>query len=222
MTTPSTPRKAGPFTGDGSQDSWPFTFKVFSASDILVTALEGGAERTLAVDADYSVTLNTNQDTSPGGTVTYALADGDTLVITGGAAYEQALDIPGGGNFNPTALEAQLDRIVMQIQQLSEQLGRALVAPVTGGEVELPSSTPGLAEVNVFHELYTATGNGSTTEFDVGFSPASAFSVDVAVAGLVQTPGTDWSADAGTTITFTSAPPSGVPILVRGFFYTTA
>lgn len=142
MTTPSTARKAGPFTGNGSQNSWPFTFKVFAAGDIKVTIADtAGAESVLALDSDYTVTLNGNQDTSPGGSVTYLLTDGYKLTVTGDIDYDQGYDIPNGGNFNPIALENQLDRMVMQTQQLAEQMVRAVKVPVTDdGTGELSSA----------------------------------------------------------------------------------
>lgn len=132
MTTPSTARKAGPYTGTGAQTSWPFGFKTFVASDIRVTAADAnGVERTLVLNVDYGVALNANQESSPGGTVTYLLPSGHRLSITGAIAYDQPLDLPSGGNFNPVALENQLDRSTMQIQQLAEGLARAVKVPVT-------------------------------------------------------------------------------------------
>lgn len=132
MTTPSTARKAGPFTGNGSQNSWAFTFKVFAASDVKVTVADAaGTETVLVLGTDYTVSLNANQDTSPGGSVTYLLASGGKLTVTGDLDYDQPLDIPAGGNFNPVAFENQLDRMVMQTQQLAEEMGRAVKVPVT-------------------------------------------------------------------------------------------
>lgn len=140
MTTPSTARKAGPLLGNGSTTAFPFTFKVFAAADVAVTiANSSGVETPLVLNTDYSVTLNGNQDTSPGGTITYpisgaALPSGSKLSIVGDLDYDQPLDLPSGGNFSPTALENQLDRATMQIQQLAEGLSRAAKLPVTNSE----------------------------------------------------------------------------------------
>ena len=137
MTIPSTTRKAGPFTGNGSNTSFPFTFKVFSTADVAVTVNDAlGAETVLVLDSDYSVTLNVDQEATPGGTVTYPisgtpLASGLKLSITGNVSYEQGTDIPTGGDFNPTILENALDSLSMQIQQLDEAVSRAAVVPVT-------------------------------------------------------------------------------------------
>lgn len=132
MTTPSTERKAGPFNGNGSTTAFPFGFKVFAAGDVRVTVADGqGVERVLVLNTDYTVTLNPNQETSPGGTINHLLPNGHRLSVTGDIDYDQPLDIPNGGNFNPVVLENQLDRSTMQIQQLAEQMGRAVKVPVT-------------------------------------------------------------------------------------------
>jgi hypothetical protein len=140
MTTPSTARKAGPLLGNGSTTAFPFTFKVFAAADVAVTiANSSGVETLLVLNTNYTVTLNSNQDTSPGGTVNYpisgsALPVGSVLAIIGDLDYDQALDLPSGGNFSPTALENQLDRSTMQIQQLREEMNRTAKLPPTSPE----------------------------------------------------------------------------------------
>lgn len=65
MTVPSTARRAGPYTGNGSTTTFSFTFKTFAAGDLLVTRMDAlGLETTLVLNSDYSVSLNVDQDTS--------------------------------------------------------------------------------------------------------------------------------------------------------------
>ena len=81
MTVPATDRRAGPFNGTGSQVTFPFSFRVFSGSDIrVVLANTAGAETTVT---SYTATINADQDTSPGGSVTLSTAPavGETLVV---------------------------------------------------------------------------------------------------------------------------------------------
>ena len=141
MTIPSTARKAGPFDGTGVQTEWPFTFKVFTETDVkVVIADEFGVTTDLVYLTDFTVDLNADQETSPGGTVTYPISgtplpdDGSVLSIAGNATYEQALDLPSGGNFSPLVIENALDAIVMQIQQLAEEISRAARLPITNAE----------------------------------------------------------------------------------------
>lgn len=140
MTIASTARKAGPLLGTGTQTVFPFTFKVFAEGDIrVVTAGADGVEIVRVLGSDYSVSLNANQDTSPGGTVTYPisgapLASGSVLSVIGDLDYDQPLDLPSGGNFSPLALENQLDRATIQIQQLREEMDRTAKLPPTSSE----------------------------------------------------------------------------------------
>lgn len=242
MTTPSTERKAGPLLGTGAQTAWPFTFKVFAATDIAVTiATSLGVETALVYGVDYSVSLNANQETSPGGTVTYpisgaALPVGARLVIFGNLPYDQPLDLPSGGNFSPLALENELDRLTMQIQQLREQVGRAVqVSVTTNANVGLPppaasqligwDSTGENLENVPLSELGTAiaygtyrydtfTGDGVTTSYLLSEDPAVLANLDVSISGVVQVPGTDYALVTGSLV-FTSAPSNGTTILAR-------
>ena len=84
MTVSTTIRKAGPFAGTGLVSSYPFAFKVFTDDDLLVIRTPtGGADVTLVLASDYTVTLNPDQDAVPGGSVVLsaALAVGFTLSI---------------------------------------------------------------------------------------------------------------------------------------------
>lgn len=123
MTISSTTRTAGPFTGNGVAASFPFTFKVFQAADLAVVSLfvASGAERTLDVDADYTVALNANQDANPGGSVTLTagpLAVGYRLTITTDMPALQGLDLQNFGGFYPDVVNVALDRLTILIQQL--------------------------------------------------------------------------------------------------------
>jgi hypothetical protein len=63
--------------------------------------------------------------------------------------------------------------------------------------------------------IYTATGNGSTTAHTLTWTPPTQNSCQVLLDGIEQLPGTDYTI-SGTTLTFGTAPDSGVSILIRG------
>lgn len=141
MTISSTNRKAGPFIGNNATTAFPFSFKVFQASDLLVVrANSSGAETTLVLDTDYTVALNVN---APGGTVTLpaALATGYTLVVTTNLDALQPVDLTNQGAFYPSVINSALDRLTILIQQLFERMGRAIAFPLSDGTVDptLPS-----------------------------------------------------------------------------------
>ena len=143
MTVPATSRKAGPFTGTGLQTVFPFSFKIFAITDVKVVQADlTGAEATLSTG--YTVSMNSDQVASPGGSVTLttALVSGYKLSILGNLPYDQTLAVPGGGNFNPVAFENALDRIVEQVQQIAETSGRAvLLSSTSAGNPSLPAPT---------------------------------------------------------------------------------
>lgn len=244
MTVPATPRRAGPYDGNGVTTSFTFSFKVFAKEDIGVYLVDvDGLETELVLDSDYSVTLNGDQDATPGGSITYPLsgdplASGETLSVIGTLEYEQTLDLLGGGNFNPRNVEDAFDRVVIQIQQLAEETGRALRAPVSfDGDATLPSPEAGkvigwddtatalrnidpatLASIVAYAAWDTDVfnGTGAQTAFVLSADPGSVHNCDVSISGVAQTPGVDFTV-SGTTLTFTSAPPAGTGNVVVRF-----
>lgn len=139
MTISSTVRKAGPYVGNGSAATFSFAFKVFAASDLLVVRLtvSSGVETTLQLTTDYTVSLNSDQDSNPGGSITLvagALASGFKLVITSDIANLQPTDLTNQGGFYPEVITTALDRATIQIQQLQEDVDRSAKLPITSAE----------------------------------------------------------------------------------------
>jgi hypothetical protein len=148
MTISSTTRIAGPFTGNGTASTFAFVFKVFTANDLDVVRLNSttGIETQLVLNGDYTVTLNDNQDSNPGGSVTLtagALASGFKLTITSDIANLQPTDITNQGGFYPEVIEDALDRATIQIQQVAGDVSRSIRAPLSEGSpnMQLPNST---------------------------------------------------------------------------------
>lgn len=149
MTISTELRKAGPFTGNGVTTAFPFSFKVFAASDVAVTRADPlGAETALVLNSDFTVALNPDQDAAPGGTVTLAapLATGHRLAVTSVVPNLQPTDITNNGGFYPRVIEDALDRHVAQIQQIDEKVDRALKVAITStlGDQALPSPVAGM------------------------------------------------------------------------------
>lgn len=242
MTVPSTQRRAGPFNGNGVTTSFPFTFKVFAAEDVEVVKTGTNAlETTLVLNSDYSVSMNLDQDASPGGTITYPISGsplgaGEKLTLIGNLDYEQTTNLTQGGAFSPTVIEDTFDRTVIQIQQLEEEITRALRMSVsTTASGELPAAEAGKligwdqlgagfanydagslfsGAVYADWKYSTFTGDGSTVAYVLQQSPGNIANMDVSVGGVTQIPMTDYTL-SGSTVNFTTAPPNGAPILLR-------
>ena len=127
-------RKAGPFTGTGLIVSYPFSYKVFQAADVLVVRTDlSGTETTLALGTDYTVTLNSNQDASPGGTVNPVAAapTGYLTTLSSQVAALQPVVLTNSGGFYPTVLNDAMDRLTIIVQQLKEQMSRAVTTSIS-------------------------------------------------------------------------------------------
>ena len=133
MTVASTLRRAGPYTGNGATREFAFTFKVFEAKDLSVYRSTDTVEELLVLDTDYSVELESDQDNSPGGKVILKapLEDGRRLAIISTVSYNQLAVFTNKGGFYPTTLNLVNDKTVILIQQLLEQVSRALITDPT-------------------------------------------------------------------------------------------
>lgn len=133
MTVASTLRRAGPYTGNGATREFAFTFKVFEAKDLSVYRSTDTAEELLVLDTDYSVELEPDQDNSPGGKVILKapLEDGRRLAIISTVSYNQLAVFTNKGGFYPKTLNLVNDKTVILIQQLLEQVSRALITDPT-------------------------------------------------------------------------------------------
>ena len=136
--------------------------------------------------------------------------------------------------------EAALDKLTMLVQQLDETIDRSLtLPPSTSSSVSTQLPPPEANFVIGWNEAEDAlinvdpasfativaygttasdlfSGNGVQTAFTLTHDPASVNNMDVAVGGVTQRPGLDYTWSSGTTMTFSTAPPVGTNnILVR-------
>lgn len=150
MTISSTAtRKAGPYSGNGSTVAFAFTFKVFADSDLVVTHTDdNGVETVKTLTTHYTATLNANQNSNPGGTVTMltAPATGEKVTITSAVPKTQAVNLSDGGGFFASVVNNALDRLTIFSQELAEQVSRVMKLPVSaedGTDPNLPTPEAG-------------------------------------------------------------------------------
>lgn len=244
MTISTAVRTAGPYLGNGVTTDFAFAFKVLAASDLLVvrTDTASGVETTLTITTDYTVTLNGDQDVSPGGTVTLgaALGSGKKLTISSAQTETQPLDLASGGAFYAENIETALDRVTILLQQLREAVNRSIKVPISlasGIDTDTPVPTPlsvlgwdstgtrleslsasGFATVAAYGtaQADVFSGDGAETSFGLTANPGALANLDVSISGVTQRPTLDYTWSGGTTLTFASPPASGTNnILVR-------
>lgn len=236
MTISSTTRKAGPFNGNGVTTSFPFTFKVFTKSDLeVVRTMPSGIEKTLVLNSDYSVALNGDQDANPGGTITYPISggplpDGWRLTAVGDLDNLQPTDITNGGGFYPQVIENALDRVTMLIQQLEEELGRTiriavsddvtagLALPAQGGRAarvlgfdadgNFTTYERATATVQTTYRKFTATAGKTSFTLPNTYTPG-ANSLYVWLNGAKLISGTHFTETTSTSFTLTTGAQAG-------------
>jgi hypothetical protein len=187
MTISSQTRKAGPFIGNGSTTAFPFTFKVFTASDLVVTrANTAGAETVLTMGTNYTVSLNANQNTNPGGTVTLtsALASNFRLVITSAVPNLQPVDITNNGGFYPKVINDALDRVTILSQQIALDASRSVKVPVTSD----------VTGDELRDQLFTARDQAASSASAAASSQTAATNSATSAAGSATTASTQASA----------------------------
>lgn len=145
MTISTQTRTAGPFTGTGLLAPYPFAFKVFQQSDVLVVRTDPSlAQTTLTLGADYTLALSTDQNAAPGGTVLLlvALPVGYLLTLTSNVAATQPASLTNAGGFFPKTIEDALDRLTVLMQQFGFVSGpQAIRVPDLGGVPPMSSAS---------------------------------------------------------------------------------
>lgn len=148
MSISSTNRKAGPYSCNGATVAFPFAFKVFAAADVRVVLTDAdGVEIDLVLGSGYTVTLNSDQDTSPGGTVTTVAtyATGYLVTLTSQLQNLQPVVLTNAGGFYPRVINDALDRVTILVQQLAEAVARSLKTAISapaGVSSQLPAPVP--------------------------------------------------------------------------------
>lgn len=139
--TVATANNRNSYACNGSQVIFPYTFKIFQDSDLVVKLRDAnGAETTLTLTTDYTVS---GAGAAAGGNVTTVAtyASGNQLIILRQIPLTQLVDYVENDNFPAETHEGALDRAVMITQQLNEEVGRAIKmpdsSPLAGADLEI-------------------------------------------------------------------------------------
>lgn len=127
MTVSNTTSQSGPYTPNGVTVSFPFTFHVLSAGELLVVRRNEDGQDTV-IPTGYTVT-----GTLPGdsGNVVFdvAPAAGDPIYLLPNPNFEQNTDLINQGSYSPTSIEHALDRLAATDIYQQEKLARAILVP---------------------------------------------------------------------------------------------
>lgn len=127
--TVSTEVNHNEYTGNGVTTSFPYTFRIFKASDlVVVTNSTSGVLRTLVLNTDYTVT---GAGSYTGGSVVLSspLANGWGITIDRELPVVQETDLRNQGKFFAETHESAFDYLTMLIQQCFGWSRLALLKP---------------------------------------------------------------------------------------------
>ena len=115
------------YSGNGSNDTFVYGFKIFSASDLQVIIRSAtGTETTKTLTTDYTLT---GVGTASGGNVVFESSDiptaTETVVLIRAVPQTQAIDYIANDPFPAETHEEGLDRATMTTQQMQEELDRS-------------------------------------------------------------------------------------------------
>lgn len=237
MTVQTETDRSGPYAGAGTTGPFPVDFRFLADNHLQVIKTSTlGVDTTLELTTDYSVS-GAGGETGEVTTVAPVLS-GEKLTILRNVPFTQEADYVDGDDFPAESHERALDLLTMQTQQVKELAGRALTLPptVSGASTELPSPEANklvgwdstgtrlqnmdagtLATIVAFGTAIPQvfTGDGVWTQQNLAHNPGALGNLDIAIGGVTQTPGVDYTWAGGTLLTFSSPPPSGQLVLVR-------
>lgn len=140
------------YTGNGSVDTYSYTFKVFDEDDLLVTVRDtSDAQTTLVKTTDYTVT---GVGATAGGTIvlvnsaqSWLDAEGDlktgyVLVIRRKLQIKQETDIRNADSYYPEVIEDQFDSLVMIDQQQQDEIDRSVKLPESVSSTSFDPTLP--------------------------------------------------------------------------------
>jgi len=174
--------------GDGSTVAFPFSFKCFDDSDLYIIVDDGDTADEQTITTDYTVSLNSDQDASPGGTVTFVAApgDGDEVYIASNIDALQETSLRNATTFRAAIIESWMDRMTLVIQQVKADVARCVKMGATASDqsiVEIVDA--GSAIITSYMQGLLATV-GSASAFRTAISALSSASGAVLTANIAD------------------------------------
>ena len=175
MTISSTTVKNS-YSGDGSTTTFNYTFKIFADSDLQVIIRSStGTETVKTITTHYTVT---GAGSASGGSITFTAGNiptaTETVVLRRAVPQTQAIDYIANDPFPAESHEEGLDRAMMTLQQVQEEVTRSIklsrTNTMTSTEFTVDAATrankilafDASGEISVTQELGTYKGTDAT------------------------------------------------------------
>ena len=218
--TLSTTASSVTYQGNGATTSFPFSFLVPSAADLVVSLTDTTQSPAVLTTLGSSQFTVSGFGNSNGGAVIYPVSGtplpvGISVSLRRVVAYVQNTSIVNQGGFYPDVIEAALDMLTMQAQQLAEGLSRAVQVPVGSGidpnSYLATAQSAATGASNSASAASAALAQTQAAQATVATDLAAVQQDSVTVANLMATiilpPGTPLSGGD-----FTTPPPTGAVV----------
>ena len=194
MTVSTTTNRAS-YSGNGTQDTFAYAFKIFADADLTVIIRDAsGTETTKTLTTHYTVT---GAGTNSGGNVVFTAgnipAATETVVILRELDITQSTDYVANDPFPAESHEDALDRLTMIAQQLNESVGRSLKVSQTNEIATAEFTTSAADRAN---KLLGFDGSGDLTVTEGKVDTVTATASDLA-EGASATATATYTASSG-------------------------
>jgi hypothetical protein len=157
MSLPANPRRDR-YVANQGQTVFPYTFRIFAASDLVVERLRNNTTTVLQLNVDYTVS-GVGNNTGGNVTLTQGAQANDIIAIVSNQPNQRSTDFTESGDFRAAALNAEFDRIWIGIQQIAQDVSRQITRPLSD-----PTASYVLPPAAVRANRYLAFGpNGELT-----------------------------------------------------------
>jgi hypothetical protein len=234
MTVPSSTSRDQQ-AGNGTTTAFTIPFRILDQTHLRVLFTIAGVTTEKTLTTDYTV----SGVGDAAATVTFLVAPSSSTTITflRDVPATQETDYVPNDPFPAESHEQALDKLTMLVQQLREEVARAITIPATvsGVDTELPTPvgtrlwgwdalaaapryfTPAeIATAVAYAAMHydTFTASAAQTDFTLDADPGSLGNLDVSIDGVTQVNGPDFTY-SGTTLTFAVAMAGGEKVLAR-------
>jgi hypothetical protein len=170
------------YIGTGALAAYAFGFKIFAATDLLVTKADtAGVETTLVYTTDFTIPA-ADINNPNGGTITLVAGNltlNYLLTLRFKRTTQQSADLRNQGAFNLETIEDTFDQSVRMVQQIEDMVNRSLHLPETevgtAAKTTLPSATDRASKFLAFD----ASGNPIASSGGLTSPPVTAFMTTV-------------------------------------------
>lgn len=147
------------YNGNGSTTvfSVPFVFSTSADLEVYITVVSTGVETLKTLTTHYTVTGGGGTSAPATGSITFgtAPASGERVTILRSLANKQTVDYVENDAFPAQSHELALDRLTLQVQDLKENLSRAIVFTAGSTPTDISVGSPVAGSVLVWDDTAT-------------------------------------------------------------------